>query len=160
MKIIKSILLIAGLILFCFSLAAQDSNLFLKHDYVWAFGYGNDNSTPNDSLWGRSFIDFNYSPPKVYYDGFKNMEFNRNTISISDEHGNFLFTGNGDWLENHANRSIAGDNFFTDRRALILPGSSYIIPLEKENNFGYLHSIWGTNGDVCGKEWWLSLIHI
>ena len=107
MEIIKSILLIAGLILFCFTLVGQDSNLFLKHDYVWAFGREADESAPRDSLWGRAFMDFNYAPPKIYYDGFKNMEFFDNIISISDKEGKFLFTGNGHWLENHANQSIA-----------------------------------------------------
>ena len=159
MKIIKSILLIAGLILICFTLVGQDSNLFLKHDYVWAFGREADESPPRDSLWGRVFMDFNYAPPIIYYDGFKNMELRDNTISISDKDGNFLFTGNGHWLENHANLSIAGDNFFTDGRNLSsLPGLSYTISLEEDNHFGYLHSIWGRNGDVCGKEWWYSVV--
>ena len=92
MKIIKSILLIAGLILICFTLVGQDSNLFLKHDYVWAFGREADESAPRDSLWGRAFVDFNYAPPKIYYDGFKNMDFLRNINSISDKEGKFLFT--------------------------------------------------------------------
>ena len=44
-----------------------------KHDYVWLFGY-DFNDTPYDTLFGTSIMDFNYDPPKIYYDGHKKME--------------------------------------------------------------------------------------
>jgi len=122
-----------------------------KQDYIWTFGYGAHN--PSDSLWGRSIMDFNFSPPKVYYDGDKKMDFIINCVSVSDKDGNFQFSGNGNWLENHANQSIEGDDYFTDFRDLTDPGSSYVFPLEEEKQFGYLYSIFDIHDGFFGKEW-------
>lgn len=130
-----------------------------KHDNVWLLGYslGDD---PQDSLWGTSVIDFGESPPMVYYDGDKHMDFQKNNISISDKDGEFLFSGDGHWLQNFENRSIEGDNFFTDGRSMIFPGSCLVIPLNEEGFYGYFHSVRGFCGDICGKEWWYSVINM
>lgn len=121
-----------------------------KHDYVWLFGY--DPSDNPDSLFGTSIIDFNYSPPKIYYDGYKKMDFLFHCVSISDKEGNFQFSGNGNWLENHANQSIEGDDYYREGD-LTNPGSSYVFPLEDEKQFGYLYSIFDIHNGFFGKEW-------
>ena len=130
-----------------------------KHDHVWIFGYGGID--PQDSLWGNSVMDFNYSPPKIYYDGYKNMDFETNNISVSDTEGNFLFSGNGNRLMNHNNESIEGEDFNIpfDFLDLEFPGSSYFIPLEEKNQFGYLYSVhWFGNGATFGKDWWYMVV--
>ena len=131
-----------------------------KHDHVWLFGYGAND--PQDSLWGNSVMDFNYSPPKIYYDGYKNMDFETNNMSVSDAEGNFLFSGNGNRLMNHNNQSIEGEDFNIpfDFLELEFPGSSYFIPLEEKNQFGYLYSVhwFDDNSAFFGKDWWYALI--
>lgn len=122
-----------------------------KHDYVWVLGYDFDDA-PYDTLFGTSIIDFNFSPPKIYYDGHKKMDFLFHCVSISDKEGNFQFSGNGNWLENHANQSIEGDDYYREGD-LTNPGSSYVFPLEDEKQFGYLYSIFDIHNVFFGKEW-------
>ncbi len=128
-----------------------------KHDHVWLFGYDFFDN-PQDSLYGTSIIDFGKNPIKVFYDGNKRMDFLKFNLSFSDENGNFLFSGEGHWLENFENESIDGDDFNTASRDLFLPNTCLVVPLEEDNQFGYFHSNWGWNGGVCGKEWWYSKI--
>ena len=144
-----------------FLLVLSTSLFGQKHDHVWIFGYSS-NFDPQDSLWGNSVMDFNYSPPKIYYDGYKNIDSELNNVSVSDTEGNFLFSGNGNRLMNHANESIGGEEFNIpfDFLDLEFPGSSYFIPLEEKNQFGYLYSVhwFDDNGAFFGKDWWYALI--
>jgi len=92
----KKILIFFILTLFGSQLLAQ------KHDYVWQLGDSADN--PQDSLWGRTVIDFNHSlsRPRIKYNGFPTMGFQLNNSAISDKDGNFLFTYNGYKIESHS----------------------------------------------------------
>jgi hypothetical protein len=62
-----------------------------KHDYIWKTGYG---SYPNGTLSGGVDIDFNFTPPDTAY-VFRNLDFTRNSATVCDEWGNFLFSSNG-----------------------------------------------------------------
>jgi len=130
-----------------------------KHDYNWVFGYSIlDN--PQDSIWGTTIMDFNYNPPLIYYDGYKKMDYDRNTSCISSEAGKFLFSSDGYWLENFQNLPIENDDFYTGEFNNVSgPQASLIIPLEKDSNkFAHFHSVWDWITTVTGRELYYSEI--
>jgi len=110
-----------------------------KHDYIWQFGYSfTDN--PQDSIWGTSFMDFNESPPKVYYDGNKKMDFIGSGMCMSDSEGNFLFSSDGEWIENHANLPMENDDILNFFEPTDIPQTSMALPLKRENEkYLFLH---------------------
>ena len=61
-----------------------------KHDYVWLFG--KDSQT--DTSFAGTVIDFNSSPPDIYYE-FRDMNFNITNASICNADGQLLFYTNG-----------------------------------------------------------------
>lgn len=67
-----------------------------NHDYVWLFGYS---SNTIDSTFGGSVINFNSSPPDVYYE-FREMRFRQTNVSMCDSLGNLLFYSNGSYVAN------------------------------------------------------------
>ena len=69
-----------------------------KYDYQWFFGYA-DTSVFHPEF-GRSVIDFNTSPPEVYYEN-QQINFDATGVTICDTSGNLLFYTNGIVVANH-----------------------------------------------------------
>ncbi|MBX2928768.1 MAG: PKD domain-containing protein [Saprospiraceae bacterium] len=66
-----------------------------KHDYQWLLGQ----SSQTNMLYARTTIDFNTSPPDIYYE-FRGMYFRQVNASICDTAGNLLFYTNGIYIAN------------------------------------------------------------
>ncbi len=62
-----------------------------KNDYVWITG---DNNSLADTTRGGSNIDFNFNPPKTYYN-YRKSNFRTCNSSICDVSGNLMFYTNG-----------------------------------------------------------------
>lgn len=67
-----------------------------KHDYIWLSGY--DSHVGFDTSWGfyfgKSVLDFHYTPLQVSYDSLE-MNFDATNASFCDSGGNMLFYTNG-----------------------------------------------------------------
>ncbi len=102
-----------------------------KQDYVWLLG----KNSLTDIDFAGTVIDFNTSPPDIYYE-FRGMGFNITNASISDVSGNLLFYTNGinvynglnEVMENgdglnpgHLANSWQDYGYILDQGALILP---------------------------------------
>ncbi|MEO7175905.1 MAG: hypothetical protein ABIV51_08500, partial [Saprospiraceae bacterium] len=66
-----------------------------KQDNIWYFGWGfkpkTDSINIADSAWGGTNFDFNFDPPKVYYDPVRNLSIEASNASICDENGDMIF---------------------------------------------------------------------
>ena len=82
-----------------------------KEDHQWLFGFLVDETwEPEwlaDSTWGASTIDFNYSPPKIYYDSTRIIDFRGANASFCDSSGNLLLYTNGQAIYNPLGDIIA-----------------------------------------------------
>jgi len=91
-------------IIFCAPTLAQ------KEDYIWL--YGNepyDTVLPEraaDTTRGACNIDFNYDPPKLYYDPKRFLDFSSCNTSVCDKIGNILAYSNGMVISNQYDRLI------------------------------------------------------
>jgi hypothetical protein len=96
-----------------------------KHDYVWVTG---DDNSLTDTTRGGSTIDFNFTPPKVYYNYREQNMFVCNS-SICDTAGNLMFYTNG--------CDIAGaDDTILENGETINPGYVHQLKCDQEND-GY-----------------------
>ncbi|MEO7175131.1 MAG: hypothetical protein ABIV51_04775, partial [Saprospiraceae bacterium] len=70
-----------------------------KQDNIWYFGWGfkpkTDSTNIADSTWGGTNFDFNFDPPKIYYDPIRNLSIEASNASICDENGDMIFYSNG-----------------------------------------------------------------
>ncbi len=115
-----------------------------KHDQVWMFGRDR-RDLQSDSLWGTSIIDFNDSPPKIYYEKNGIMDFQENSMAISDSEGNFLFSGNGSYLENNRFQKIEGSDFSHELNPEVMFQGNIVLPSENKHIYHYFST---TNGIV------------
>ncbi|MBV6440547.1 MAG: T9SS C-terminal target domain-containing protein [Haliscomenobacteraceae bacterium CHB4] len=96
-----------------------------KHDYVWITG---DNNSLADTTKGGSTIDFNFNPPKVYYN-YRELNMFVCNSSICDTAGKLMFYTNG--------CDIAGsDDEIIENGETINPGEVHQIKCDQEND-GY-----------------------
>ncbi len=134
-----------------------------KHDNVWLFGY---TSNTVDSSFGGTVIDFNTTPPDIYYE-FREMNIDITNTSMCDSAGNLLFYTNGSYVANvlgdtmqncfglnpgPAHESFQDNGYILDQGVLSIPvpGSShlyylfhldqimpYLDPIHGSHNFYY-----------------------
>ena len=73
-----------------------------KEDHNWLFGFAlGDNVDPSvklDTNWGATNIDFNFSPPRIYYDTCGTLDFLGANSSYSNADGALMFYSNGQVL--------------------------------------------------------------
>ena len=120
-----------------------------KYDYVWLLG----KNSLTDIDFAGTVIDFNTSPPDIYYE-FRGMGFYLTNASISDASGHLLFYTNGISLFNALNEIMEnGDGlnpgqlaiswqdygYVLDQGAIILPvpesdSLSYLLHMDRESN--------------------------
>lgn len=99
-----------------------------KHDNVWVVGLGFEEN-PNDSVWGKSLIDFSTTPPSTMYNGWQGMRFSETNASICDQDGNLLFYSNGIFIADKNNDPMpGGDGLNPGEIADEFGGSGYISP--------------------------------
>ena len=99
-----------------------------KHDNVWVVGLGFEEN-PNDSIWGKSLIDFSTTPPSTMYNGWEGMRFSETNASICDREGNLLFYSNGIYIADKNNDPMpGGDGLNPGEIADEFGGSGYISP--------------------------------
>ena len=106
-----------------------------KHDNVWVVGLGFEEN-PNDSVWGKSLIDFSTTPPSTMYNGWEGMRFSETNASICDREGNLLFYSNGIYIADKNNDPMPGGDglnpgdiadefgnvgYINDQGAMVLP---------------------------------------
>lgn len=103
------IITVLNLILFSVIVNAQ------KHDYVWRFGFGDDVDNPSDTLWGTSEIDFipSLSRYQKTHDSYSFMDFNFNCVSVADKKGKYLFSSNGDYIEDASRDTMKNGNIMS-----------------------------------------------
>lgn len=94
-----------------------------KHDYVWLMGYG---SNPINTTYGGTVIDFNTSPPDLYYE-FRSMRFRQANASMCDTAGNLLFYTNGIYIANALHQPMENGTGLN-------PG----VQAENHQNYGYI----------------------
>ncbi|MEE9440286.1 MAG: PKD domain-containing protein [Saprospiraceae bacterium] len=75
-------------------------NFCTKTDHIWLFGATvGDNYIPEivlqDSTWRATNIDFNFDPPKIYYDSTRVWDFGGTNASICDDQGQLICYTNG-----------------------------------------------------------------
>ncbi len=79
-------------------------------DHIWMFGSAVYDQIQEfvhqDTTWGATNIDFNYSPPKIYYDHNRLIDFNATNSSISNGAGEILMYTNGQAIWNGENEFI------------------------------------------------------
>ncbi len=131
------------LLFICIAFIFINLNIVLaqKHDYVWLFG--KDSQT--DTSFAGTVIDFNASPPDIYYE-FRDMNFNITNASICDANGNLLFYTNGinvyNWqneiMENGAglNPGEYADN--NQDRGYVLEQGAMALPVPDSDSLFYL----------------------
>ncbi len=90
------------IVLFAISATAYSQDE--KRDHLWLFGW---DSYVGDSTWGGTVMDFNYSPPDIFYES-RHMDFRTTNASICDEKGELLFYTNGRYIANGAGDTILG----------------------------------------------------
>lgn len=93
---------------------------FAQHeDHIWMFGYSPydalQEEVREDSTWGSTNIDFNYSPPKIYYDHERLIDLNATNVSISNEEGKILFYSNGQAIWGGENEFIEDTINYNDQ---------------------------------------------
>ena len=75
-----------------------------KEDHVWLYGYASGDIIIEefklDTTWGGTNIDFNYDPPKIYYDSVRVWDFHGTNSSICDDSGQLLVYSNGQAVYN------------------------------------------------------------
>lgn len=128
MKIVKTHIYIVLLLLWPMLIVCQ------KEDHIWLFGTSFvDNYDPEakkDTLWGNSTIDFNYDPPKIYYDSCLWLDFWGANSSIADKEGNLLFYSNGQALVDSSHHYIEDTiNYSTDWRANSFVQNGVVVPI-------------------------------
>ena len=112
-----------------------------NHDYVWLFG--KDSQT--DTSFAGTVIDFNSSPPDIYYE-FRDMNFNITNASMCDTNGQLLFYTNGINIYNWQNRVMdngeginpgeyANNN---QDRGYVLEQGAMALPLPESDSSYYL----------------------
>ena len=123
------------IILFFFFVSLNFLSYSQKHDNVWVVGLGFEEN-PNDSIWGKSLIDFSTTPPSTIYNGWEGMRFSETNASICDREGNLLFYSNGIYIADKNNDPMpggdglnpgeiadefGGSGYIADQGALVLP---------------------------------------
>ena len=92
------------IVIWLFSLLFTQQLYAQKEDHQWLFGFLIDETWESewlaDTTWGASTIDFNYSPPKIYYDSTRIIDFSGANASFSDSNGNLLLYTNGQAVYN------------------------------------------------------------
>ena len=70
-----------------------------KQDHIWLFGQSLEDNVleefREDTTFGATTIDFNFDPPKVYYDKDRLWDFNSSNASLSSHEGELLLYSNG-----------------------------------------------------------------
>ncbi len=70
-----------------------------KQDHIWLFGQSLEDNVleeyREDTTFGATTIDFNFEPPKVYYDKNRLWDFNGSNASLSSPEGELLIYSNG-----------------------------------------------------------------
>ncbi len=104
-----------------------------KQDYIWLYGDAPyDIVLPEraaDTTLGASNIDFNYDPPKIYYDPNRFLDFNDCNSSVCDAEGKMLAYSNGMVIYNQYDRPIADTiNYGPDWEYFKLEWNGVIIP--------------------------------
>jgi Secretion system C-terminal sorting domain len=74
------------------SLSSQNTNINNKNDYVWVLGYNSQIPHPE---WGRTDIDFNFSPPKITKKETHQFSMGELNSSICQLHGSLLLYSSG-----------------------------------------------------------------
>ncbi|MDX1913456.1 MAG: hypothetical protein SFV22_18315, partial [Saprospiraceae bacterium] len=96
-----------------------------KHDYVWIVG---DNNSLTDSTRGGSVINFDSSPPNVYYN-YRELNMFSSNSSVCNINGILQFYSNG--------CDVAGiDDTLLENGEDINPGTAHQIKCDQEND-GY-----------------------
>ncbi len=117
-----------------------------KHDYVWHFGGGDLSNNPIDTNWGRTIIDFSpsLSKPIISYDGYKYMDFSITCANISDVDGNYLFSYNGEYIEDANNDTMPNSVGISIHPGdEILAQGGLILPVpESDSKYILLHESW------------------
>ncbi|MCZ2100003.1 MAG: T9SS type A sorting domain-containing protein [Chitinophagales bacterium] len=102
---LKYIFIIFYIILFNITVLSQ------KEDYIWLYGdEPYDTVLPDraaDTTRGACNIDFNYDPPKLYYDPKRFLDFVSCNSSVCDNNGKILAYTNGMVIYNQYDRAIA-----------------------------------------------------
>lgn len=79
-------------------------------DHIWMYGFSPYDAlqewTHQDTTWGATNIDFNFSPPKIYYDHDRLIDFLATNSSISNRTGEILIYTNGQAIWNGENEFI------------------------------------------------------
>jgi len=116
-----------------------------KHDYLWLFGYS---SNTIDSTFGGTNIDFNLSPPDIYYT-WRDMDICSYNASICDAEGNLLFYTNGCDIHGANQFLMSGgsginpgethDDWCNSYGGLPNSGDAVALPTSNENIYYLLH---------------------
>ena len=131
-----------------------------KHDHVWMFGQ-DSRDLQSDSLWGTSIIDFNYSPPKIYYEKNGIMDFRDNSMAFSDSEGKFLFSGNGSYLENNLFQKIEGSDFSHELNPEVMFQGNIVLPSNSKHLYHYFSTKMGLiDNKVLGTGMYYSEINM
>jgi len=79
-------------------------------DHIWMYGSAIYDQIQGfvheDTTWGATNIDFSYSPPKIYYDHNRLIDFRATNSSVSNEYGEILMYSNGQAIWNGENEFI------------------------------------------------------
>lgn len=102
-------------------------------------------SQPNDTTWGGTVLDFNSSPPNIYYQ-FTDMNFSETNASMCDSVGNLLFYTNGIYVANSNHTPMLNGMMLNPGQTAndyseigyILPQSAFALPHPVGNDLYYL----------------------
>jgi len=78
-----------------------------KQDYIWLYGNDPYDIVNPDRAAGACNIDFNYDPPRFYYDPKRFLDFFTYNSSVCDPDGQILAYSNGMVIYNQYDRGIA-----------------------------------------------------
>ena len=88
-------------------------------DFIWMFGSAIYDQVQEfvheDTTWGATNIDFNFAPPKIYYDHNRLIDFRATNVSISTEDGQILMYTNGQAIWDGENKFIEDTINYNDQ---------------------------------------------
>ena len=162
---IPSYLLTILLSLSCIgSLAAQ------LHDHQWMLGFTTSMNVPEDTLRGKTVFNFldSLDLPTHYYEPRSDYTFWRENSSISDKHGNFLFSFNGIHVEDAGFNTMSnGDELgvtLEDFGSSLIQGSIILPYPDNDSLYLLFHLEWeyfdSPISDVAGKSVFYSIINM
>lgn len=121
-------------------------------DHIWMFGFSPYDALQDpvhqDTTWGATNIDFNYLPPKIYYDHNRLIDFLGTNACISNHIGEILMYSNGQAIWNGENEFIIDTINYSDHweiftveqdGMLVLDGlpaiqGAMVLPLPKQDS--------------------------